>query len=285
MQESLETMLKSQLLQYPVIQRYLGRLIQQRLQLSHPEMGVITGSILDRADELGGASRRDLQRLERDLGLGDSHCRNFEDIFGLKSLPRDSKDADGKILDMLAEVKAFVYLHTGGFQDITYVLQEPSGRSVDYTAKRKDQCYAIEVTRIGLPQAQRKRPVCFVETPTLYGVASNDNTEQLQEVLADALGNKYKQVKEFCQRQVPTYKGMLIITNGRDYFVTRYARRDMDMIPEAVYAALQKAWSTLMQENCGASEHLHHVIVVLGKAPDKVLTYPPLDPDKVIERH
>jgi hypothetical protein len=61
-------------------------------------------------------------------------------------LPNQDRGIDSEIINILAEVKAFECLHKNGFRDITKMKRKKDAKTVDFTAKRNNQHYAIEVT-------------------------------------------------------------------------------------------------------------------------------------------
>lgn len=143
-------LIESNLRNYPLIKSLLGEIIEQRLRIECYTHGMLTGHLLDEG------SRSDLERLELVLQFGNSCCRDFKLIFQEDRLSQ--QDADGKIIDVLAEVKAFEFLCRHGFRDITKIRRKGGAKTVDYTATRDNQNYAVEVTRLGLAQSYGKQP-------------------------------------------------------------------------------------------------------------------------------
>jgi len=281
--QEVTTIVNSRLEEYPFIKRYLLKIIRDRLKLPIPDRGILVGSLLDEGD-----SATDLKRLERALQFGESHCQRFKHVFDRMGLPLDQVDADGRIIDVLAEVKVFEWLYSQGFDNITYLEQKSPLKNVDFTATRRDCYYAVEVTRLGLPRSSRKKPVYLAKgtiphhdipgVRNLEGeffiMAGPDNVPAFEETFAAAISRKYPQIREFCERQARRHRGILALSVGRDYFVSRYARRDMDMFPRADYQALKLAWESQRED---IRRYLHHVVFIPGKNLAKVLIYPSLD--------
>lgn len=261
----------------------MGKIIDQRLRIECYTHGMLTGHLLD------AGSTSDLERLELVLQSGNSCCRDFKLIFQEDRLSQ--RDADGKIIDMLAEVKAFEFLCRHGFRDITKIGRKRGAKTVDYTATRDNQNYAVEVTRLGLAQSPQKQPRYALRTSTInYGTQCEDadgcefsvinegiNVGRLKTEITDAVNRKYPQIKSFCQTEADKWKGILIVSSGRDYFVMgRYENKAYDQTPESdSRAALEQLWSRLGQEPTDY-RYLHHLVVTRGKDLAKTITYPSL---------
>ena len=244
---------------------------------------MLTGHLLDEG------SRSDLERLELLLQFGNSCCRDFKLIFQEDRLSQ--QDADGKIIDVLAEVKAFEFLCRHGFRDITKIRRKRGAKTVDYTATRDNQNYAVEVTRLGLAQSYGKQPRYTFRVSTIdYGTECEDadgcefsviteriNVGRLEKEITDAVNRKYPQIKSFCQTEADMWKGTLIVSSGRDYFVMgRYENKAYDQTPERDFRqALEQLWSRLRQEPADY-RYLYHLVVTRGKDLAKAITYPSL---------
>ena len=277
--------IKANLEKYLFLKKFLGNIIDQRLGIKGYECGMFAAHLLD--DE---SSKSDLARLENALQLGETYCRDFERIFKSKRLSKVSEIADGQIIDMLAEVKAFEFLHVQGFEGITNFQRKGGTRTVDFTAAKNGRNYAVEVTRLGVPQSARKKPRYMVKNSLpphnipgvrqLEGewflISGKDNVPRIMEAIRDAIENEYPQIKEFCQRQDNHWNGMLIISTGRDYFVmNKYAKTEFEITPNAVQDALKQVWN-LMKEGREDYKYLNHIVIVMGKDFGKAIIYPPL---------
>jgi hypothetical protein len=238
-------------------------------------------------------TKSDLDRLEEGLQLGKAHCTDFQLIFQERELPKDAT-IDGEIINILAEVKAFEFLHKHGFRDIIKLRREQDAKTVDFTAKRNKQIYAVEVTRLGLAQADRKKPRHMVEDNlirhTISGenklvsecvgkwflTSGKENIPRIIETIRDAINSKYPQIKEFCQIQGGDWNGMLIISTGRDYFImNKYAKTEFEMTQNAVEKALREVWNLRRYEQ-GEHKYLHHVVVTMTKDLSQAIIYPRL---------
>jgi len=265
----------SNLEKYSYMKIFLGNIINQRLAITDCEHGMLTACLLDEP------SKPDLERLDHALQLGKSLCTNFKMIFGIGRLPQNPEQADGRIIDMLAEVKAFEFLYNWEFKDITYLRQKADTRTVDFTARINGDNYAIEVTRLGLPQSDTKKPVYLAKGSSpnqgileWFLISGSDNVPKFKKTIAAAIENEYRQVEEFCLKQSGVWKGIVIISVGRDYFVTKYARRDLDMFPNRIRETVKDVWNMLKENQKSSYQYLHHVAVILGKTLDKVLIHP-----------
>jgi len=268
--------------EYDSIEKYLGNIVRQRLEIEGYTRGMLTASLLD-----GESSKSDLKRLEGALQLGKVLCADFQSIFQERKLPNKDIAIDVEIINILAEVKAFEILHEHSFRAITKIKRKKDAKTVDFIAKKDMQDYAIEVTRLGLAQADRKKPVYMVRDKlpahnipgirNLVGefviLSGKDNMPRIRETINDAIESKYRQIKEFCQNQHSLTKGILFISSGRDYFVAnRYARNEFELSPKAVKEALKHEWESIKQHN--TYENLHHIIVTICKDLKKAIIYP-----------
>lgn len=285
--EETKKLVNSNLSRYPLIKKYLGPIIKRRSAINLPEKGALTSSLLDYNEW----SEKDLERLEHALQIGEtSHCQDFKRIFKIGRLPEVQEIADGRIIDMLAEVKAFEFLCNHGFNETTYCKQKSNTRVVDFTTKKNGDNYAVEVTRLGLPKSNRKKPRYIVKDsipshniPGLrelagewFLISGKENIPRIIETIRGAIENEYPQIEGFCRLQGGIWKGMLIISTGRDYFVlNEYARTEFEITPSAVKEALEQVWNSLKKVR-EDYKCLHHIVVTMGKDLRKAITYPRL---------
>jgi len=277
-------LIESRLSDYPSIESLLGEIIRRRLRIECSTHGMLTGHLLDEP-----SSKPDLDRLELVLQSADSCCKDFKLVFQEERL--SNQNADAKIIDMLAEVKACEFLCRHGFRDITKIRPIPHAKIVDYTATRNNQNYAVEVTRLGLAQSYGKQPRYTLRVSTIdYGTECEDadgcefsvitegiNVGRLEKEITDAVNRKYPQIKSFCQTEADMWKRILIVSSGRDYFATgRYENKAYDQTPERDFRqALEQLWSRLRQEPADY-RYLDHLVVTRGKDLAKAITYPSL---------
>jgi hypothetical protein len=264
--------------EYDYIKKYLGNIIEQRLAIEDYEHGMLTAQLLDEH------YKSDLQRLQDALKLGESNCGSFKRIFHIGKLPQAQDITDARILDMLAEVRTIEFLATNNFENINYLLQKGNGSTVDFSSRRYKDIFAIEVTRIGLPQSPKKKGIVLAEDTTRirlrngehditwFLISGRDNLPQFRKTIGDAIDAKYSQIKQFCQTRKETYKGVIAISFGRDYFVTKNARRDLTMFPDRIKEVTETIW----KEQKNAYDYLDYVIFLLGKKLDKAFVYPDL---------
>ena len=267
-------LINSNLQKYPFIKYYLKDIINQRLNIECYERGMLTAQLLE-----SESSKRDLTRLEDVLKVGEAYCIDFKSIFDEINLPNKSKYIDSEIINMLAEVKAFEFLHRHGFRDIARVKRKKGTKTVDFTAKRNRQNYAVEVTRLGLASSERKQPQLEESSspPFLAVIASErpQNTKRIAEDISDEVIDKYPQVREFCQRQNGAWKGILVISNGRDYFAaSTYENKLYELEPSTIRRILKQEWKSL--EEGKRHECLHHILITMGKDLKKAAIYPEL---------
>lgn len=275
--------IKSNLEKYPFIKKYFGNIINQRLQIECFTHGMLTAHLL----ELNELTNFDLERLEIVLQFANSCCNDFEIITQEDKLYQ-YQDADAKIVDMLAEVKAFEFLCRHSFKDITKIRHRPDAKTVDFTAKRNNQKYAIEVTRLGLPQSNKKMLThSFIVSTLNYENKCEDadgfeislideelSKERIEKEIYDVINHKYHQLKEFCESVGSIRKVILFISSGRDYFIARrYENKAYEITPpKIIYEALEQTWQSIMEEE--RNKYLHHIVITRGKDLSKAIIYP-----------
>jgi hypothetical protein len=255
----------SNLEKYQLIKKYLRGIIEERLSTNDYHLGILTGSLLDNSVD---NNRTDLESLNYILEMGEKHCIDFRKIFQI-SLPPDNPDS--RIIDMLAEVRAFEFLFNTSFEDISYLPQKAVSATVDFTADKNRNHYAIEVTRLGLPQSEKKKPK-YEEKNNLFSmIIGKDNYPKWEQTINDAIENEYKQVKRFCQAKRGTWNGVIFISRGRDYFVHKDTRGDM-YLPKTLKVIVQDVFNNLKEAN--QYKYLQHLILAFGKQESQILTCP-----------
>lgn len=267
--------IKSNLEKYLFIRKFFGDIVDQRLKIEGYEYGMLTAHLFD----LNEHTKSDLDKLELVLQFGNSCCKEFNLVFQERILPQNPKTVDGEIINILAEVKTFELLCHYGFRDISKIKREKATKTVDFTAKRNGQNYAVEVTRLGLAKSDRKKPkldkLSKSSLLTIIDSKEPKNRSRIAEDIYDEIIDKYPQIKEFCQRETGVWKGMLIISNGRDYFVAgRYENKLYELQPRTVAQVLKQEWESLKQWQ--EYECLHHIVITMGKDIDKVIIHPNL---------
>ncbi|MFH1651559.1 MAG: hypothetical protein ABID87_05615 [Chloroflexota bacterium] len=270
----------SNLSKYEYISKFLGNATRKRLELAGYTRGMLTAHL---DSEL---NKKDLIRLENTLQLGEKYCTDFKHIFKERQLPNKDLAIDGEIINILAEVKAFETLYNKGFQDIRKIKTE-QGKTVDFTATRNGQNYVAEVTRINIPVSEKKRPEpdgqkhikdnSGVNLASIYLYSSDTVMPKWEFTIKSTIKEKYKQVDEYINSlnsQDRNAKGIVIISVGRDYFVSnKYARGDM-FLPRTLAQSLQNSFTELKQEvkySC-----LKYIFFIEGKLESHVHIYPEL---------
>lgn len=257
---------------YPRISRYLSRLIRSRIGL-----GPIAGSALPSLiwDDDGSVLEDDphsagvLRNLEEALRKGENTCANFAGIFKGIRLPKDGTQADGKILDVLAEVKTVDYLVHSGFAGITRVIPASTARTTDFVARRLGIRYAVETTRVGLAQSPRKKPKPFVITPLMVGLDRVGTLPAYLATLADAVERKCRQIAGFIASVPDQHQGIVVVSLGWDFFVSQHARRDF-FLKQTRQDALVQTWQAAVAQY----PFLSHLVLVAN--PGSIVTFPPL---------
>jgi hypothetical protein len=270
---------------YVFIKKFFGNVIEQRLEIECYTHGMLTAHLMD-----SESSKPDLERLEIVLQFANACCNDFELIFQEDKLSR-YEDADAKIVDMLAEVKAFEILCRYNFRDITKIRRKQNNKTVDFTAKRNNLNYAVEVTRLGLALSEKKQPIFSYKVSNLdYSQKCIDadglefsrideglNKEQIETNINDAIERKYPQIKEFCQVKGGDWRGVLLMSSGRDYFVMhRYENKSYEQTPkEDFHRAFGQIWQYIKGQQ--RDKYLHHLVITRGKDLREVIISPDLE--------
>ncbi len=129
---------------YPLVHKYLNKIIEKRRKLNDPEMSPLL-QIID---------NNEADRLEKLLFHLENKVENFEKIFKILPELNNKTDPDEKIDDMIAELRAAILLNNKGFTKIRY--QE---KSFDFYCKKDSQEYAVEVEFIRGPSFKRQERV------------------------------------------------------------------------------------------------------------------------------
>ncbi len=265
--------IKSNLSQYKHISKFLGNAIRKRMEIRGYTRGMLTAHLLN-----GESSRKDLERLEHALQIGEKHCADFKHIFKERKLPNKDLAIDGEIINILSEVKAFEVLYSNHFKDVKKIkpIQE---KTVDFTASQKGQNYAVEVMRLGLTQSKKKEPRYMVNIENskfaVKIINGQDNIPVFRNIIRYAIQHKFPQIKDFCQRQQKQWNGILLLSIGRDYFITnKYATNPFNLTPNPTFQALKSEWDSIIQNT--QYDYLKHIIITIGKDSDKIIIHPPL---------
>jgi hypothetical protein len=253
--------IKTELDKYPSIRKYFGSLVEKASQAPNPAANVLVALLSDSAVK----SKENVNQFESVLRLGDSDCEHFKNIFLriAKLGISDSQDFNRVILDILAEVEGFRYLHDQSFTDIVYVLPTPAQSTPDFTALKRGQLYAVEVSRLALPQSQRKKVKPFVSTPLFVGLNGKNSKEPFVNSLLAKIKDEYLQhIEPFCQAQCNSYYGIVIVSTGRWFFSSPCARKDFWILPKTSKEAVLRVWHEL--HICGNYSHLYSIVFIDG---------------------
>ncbi len=257
---------KFNLISYPHIKEFFGTTI-------YKNSCKLLVTVL--ADE---SNKQDIKRLEHALEIGKKYCTNFETIFKERKL-KNNNDTDIEVLNSLAEVRAFEFLYYNNFGNIIKVKHKLSSKTVDFTATRSEQNYAIEVTRLGVPQSNRKQPVYMLNEPEVRMVFGPTNVPTIGNLIRDTIDREYSQIKAFCEAQNKIYKGILVISSGHDYLINENAPDLIQFTPNSTLEALQQEWQLIKQEQ--RFTHLNHIIIIMAKTKiwdwDKTIVFPSID--------
>ncbi|MFC1940163.1 hypothetical protein ACFLXO_05720 [Chloroflexota bacterium] len=283
----------SNLSKYPSIRKFLGNAVRKRLEIKGYTRGILTAHLLD-------GEPSNLEGLEQVLELGEKYCTDFKLILKGMNLPNRDLAIDGEIINTLAEVKAFEVLYSNHFENIKKI-RPARGKTVDFTATHKGQNYAVEVTRIGIPESPKKASEPYLVesltddadnlaaklmmyTPDTKKIITDSNNKQVEmsnyEIwsysIESAVKAKYKQLEQYISsNDNRKTKGIIFVSSGRDYFVLcKYARGDM-FLTNTMQRICQKLFLKLKKE--GSYPYLHHLIFNLGKQAKEPVVFPLFD--------
>ena len=238
---------------YPLISKWLGSWLEQLNGMGNPsDYRVILSEFEEQCSQ-------DLKRLEEHLGLACKNCANFVSVFSEKqSLGEDINEANARILDKLAEIRAVIGLSRFGFKDIEFI------GTPDFAASSGNKRFLVEVTRLGASKGERAD--VWDDTPSgsvsvMYG--DGKSNERLEYAIYHEAVYKYQQFKK------PTIQsdGWIVwVSLGRDYLTAgKYELPGVSTwvqmsIPErALNHALEQIRCT------GSYSNLSHVVLSLGR--------------------
>ena len=239
----------------PHIREFLGKWIAPGFECSVLGQNILIDSLSDIGLEDHETERR-VANLERILEKGRENCKGFRDIFK-GNPPSGHHIANDRILGMLAEVGAFEWLRNSGFESIQKL---PS--TVDFLASRSGQKVGAEVTRLGIPQSDRKvvRPIDQGPTWNFYGHCQDP--QKIEVSVYEAVEHKIRQLREF-RRNYRDGKAIIIILTGRGLLPSsKGIREDVGLYPRAWREAVESVWNG-RDENVGAV--LDAIVLLDGK--------------------
>jgi hypothetical protein len=237
----------------PHIRKFLSKWVD--LGFSEPVLGK---NIL--LDLLSDKPKCAIEELERVLKSGKSCCQGFKEIF--RGNPSsDSRINDNQVLDRLAEVEAFHWLSGHGFTQVCK-LSESSQKMVDFSCYLDGLGYGVEVTRLGIPNSERKKVSPFAQGACWQIFDGKTAAQKIETSIWEAIMNKLPQLKEFGTRN-PAYKLMLVISTGHRFLLShKVVRGDARPLPRTWRDSLESAWTCLDNEKRIV---VTHVLLIDGR--------------------
>jgi hypothetical protein len=258
--------------EYPLLKEYLGPVLEEpvkRVIHSSDEQNILTAALSDPWAE----SKNSLRELEEVLRLGKAKCQDFGCIFRrLRNLSITSPyKANEVIHDIIVEVEAFEYLHNHRFTEITRLRESPKC-TVDFVAHRSGNTYAIEATRLGIPQSPRKQVKPFLKDTLIKGLSGVNAHDRFVYSLSSKIKAEYAQLDRFCKAQRDGHSGIVIVSVGRRFFISERTRDEFNILPNTAQNALAEVWHKLkMNDSC---LYLNHLIFIVRR--DRIYAFPDL---------
>jgi len=258
--------------EYPLLKQYFGPVLKKpagKVIQSSDEQNILVATLSDPSPE----SKHNLEQLERVLKLGKTKCQDFGCIFRrVKNLSVTNPcKANEAIHDVIVEVEAFEYLHNHKFTKITRLGESPQC-TVDFAAHRSGNTYAIEATRLGVPESQHKQVKPFFKHAVSKGLSGVDAHEPFVYSLLSKTKAEYAQLDRFCKARRDGYRGIVVVSVGRRFFVSKHTRDEFSMLPNTAENALAEVWHKLrLNDSC---PYLHHLVFIVGG--NRTYTYPSL---------
>jgi hypothetical protein len=252
------SIVECELNKYPLVKKYFHPLIKKALQALDTEQNILIRLLSDPASE----SKENLKQLENVLELGNSNCQNFKKIF--HDVKRPSMDDTNKAIhDVLAEIETFEYLHNQKFTNIAYIPPNALLSSPDFTAYRNTRQYAIEASRLGQPQSQHKRVKPFFSNKWIKALSSAEAKQPFIDTLLTKIKREYsQQVEPFC-RVKKGCRGIVLVSTGTRFFISRWTRDEFGMLPMTAKNALLRVWQELkMNNHC---PYLYHIVFIVKR--------------------
>ena len=273
---------------YPCIDEFLGDAIDKRLEMPSYEDGLLTSQLLKAAHRLpsykeeypedeyyededyeseGYRLDSGLYLLDKTLSYGEEYCEGFNFIFQNINFSR-YQEADNRITEMLAQVKAFEYLSKLGFRNITTIDSLHNRLQVDYIARESGDYYAIVVTCLYSAKHSEEHRSEYDENHVMRLLATD---------ISNAINQKYPQLKDFCQKTIGVKRGIIFISSCRDYFgYKKYENKLYGLRPPKVSVVLNKEWRK-RKEGQEYYKYLHHVVITTGRNVRNAITYPSMN--------
>jgi len=262
------SIVECELNKYSLVKKYFHPLIRKVLQASNAEQNILIGLLSDSATE----SKENLKQLENVLELGNSNCENFKKIFhGVGSLDTANlKKTNEAIHNVLTEIEAFEYLHNQNFTNIACILRDLPRPTVDFVAYRNTHQYAIEASRISLPQSQRKQVVPFFSNKWIKALSSAEAKQPFSYTLLTKIKHEYsQQVESFCQAKKGC-RGIVLVSTGGRFFISQWTRDEFYMLPMTTKNILPPVWQELKKNN--HCPYLYHIVFIVKR--NLTYTYP-----------
>ncbi|MBL7126706.1 MAG: hypothetical protein ISS58_05825 [Dehalococcoidales bacterium] len=275
---------------YPYINRFLGEIVEQRLLMPNNENGVITSQLIKAKDKLPASeyerSENDdfddeyfddeewesasfkldsgLHLLNKTLAYGDQFCEGFSYIFQNIKFTKH-QEADTRISEVLAQVKAFECLSKLGYKKITKVDQWQNQLNVDFVARKSPDYFAIMVTRLYSAKHVEENFLEYDE---------NSLARSLTTDISYAINQSYPKIEKYCTNHVGVDKGIIIISSSRDFFGNKKLENTLyGLKTTRVISILNREWTT-RKEGQNKHKYLNHLVITTGRNVWNAFTYP-----------
>jgi hypothetical protein len=290
-QENIKLMLEDH---FPLINKFLGDIIERGLEIPDYRNSLLISQLLKAASKLPAFEENKysededyddfyyddedyfsdsfkldsgLYLLNKTLYYGERYCEGFNCIFNNVNIQKQ-QEAENRITEILAQVKAFEFLSKVGFRNITTVDRWQNKLQVEYSARKSPDYHAVVVTRLYSAK--------YIEEHL-----SEYNEEHFVRLLTSdisyAINQEYHKLEQFCKNHVGVDKGIIFVSGGRDYFGNKKLENTLYGLKlTKVMFALNKEWQ-IHKTDQKSYQYLNHIVITTGRNIRNAIVYPSLN--------
>jgi len=281
---------------FPQINKYLGKLVEQELELNDYANGLLVSHLLkanlklpslekkgdylendyndeefydeDYLDEVysskGFKLDSGLYYLNKTLDYGDQNCEGFDYIFKNTS-GKKPQELEKLTFAILTQVKAYEFLSKVGFENITKVDRWKNELKVDFVAYKPRKYFILIATQLYSGKYIEEHP---------YEYDDSSKTRLLTNDISYAVEQKYPQIAKYCQTNIGEHVGILFLSTSRDYFGNKQLENSVyGLNTNKLNTILNKEFVRRQQEG-DKYRFLNHLVVTTGRNIRKAVIYP-----------